>query len=386
MTADPQAAAHLKTLSVLYVEDQPEVREEVAAFLRRRVGALHLAGDGAEGLAAFREHGPQLVVTDIRMPGQDGLVMAGEIRKLAPAVPIVVTTAFEQTDYLQRSIEAGVNHYVLKPIHADRLEAALLDCARRLHAEACLAGQRQLEAELRNQAFLTTLLGGIGHDFNNLLTAVLCSLDTARIVAEPGSRVRNLLDSGLAATDQARDLSRRLLRLTRPDLGARRIGPLEPLVRRVVAEDLGPGPAAAFDFPEQPLRADHDPEALAQALGAVVANAREAMAGGGVLRVTGGTEQLAAEAPLGLAPGRYVHLAFRDSGPGMAPEVLARAFEPYFTTRPRTAERGQGLGLAVCEAVVRAHRGRVWAESAPGAGTTVHVLLPMAEAPEAPAG
>jgi signal transduction histidine kinase len=385
MTADPQAAAHLKALSVLYVEDQAEVREEVAAFLRRRVGALHLAGDGAAGLAAFREHGPQLVVTDIRMPGQDGLVMAGEIRKLAPAVPIVVTTAFEQTDYLQRSIEAGVNHYVLKPIHADRLEAALLDCARRLHAEACLAGQRQLEAELRHQAFLTTLLWGIGHDFNNLLTAVLCSLDTARIVAEPGSRVRNLLDSGLAATDQARDLSRRLLRLTRPDLGARRTDPLEPLVRRVVAEGLGPGPTAAFDFPEQPLWADHDPEALAQALGAVVANAREAMAGGGVLGVTGRTEQLAA-ASLGLAPGRYAHLAFRDTGPGMAPEVLARAFEPYFTTRPRTAERGQGLGLAVCEAVVRAHRGRVWAESAPGAGTTVHVLLPMAEAPEAPAG
>lgn len=379
MTSAAQALDHLKTLNLLYVEDDPEVRAEMAAYLGRRVGALHLAGNGAEGLAAFTAVRPDLVVTDIRMPVLDGLAMAQAIRAADPLVPIVVTTAFEQTDYLQRAIEIGVTRYVLKPVHADQLEAALLDCARRLYAESQLARRRQLDEELARLRQQATLMGGIGHDFNNLLTAVLCNLDVARIQVGPDSKARVFLDGCATAATQARALSRRLVLITRPELGARQTGPLEPLVRRVVAEGLAACPVVAdFTFPAAPLLADHDEPALAEALAALVANAQEAMAAGGTLRVSGQRQDLGPDDPRGLAPGAYAHLAFRDTGPGLAPEALARAFEPYFTTKPRTSARGTGLGLAVCEAVVRAHRGRAWAESRPGAGAEFHLLLPLA--------
>lgn len=138
---------YLKSLTVLYVEDDDDLREELAHYLRRLVGKLLVAFNGAVGLEAFRQERPQLVVTDILMPVLTGLEMAEAIRAVDAAVPIVVITAFEQSDYLLRSIEIGVDKYVTKPLDVERLESALLSCAHRLRAEAQLALQRQRETE-----------------------------------------------------------------------------------------------------------------------------------------------------------------------------------------------------------------------------------------------
>ncbi len=125
----------LKTLTVLYVEDDEETRAQLGQFLRRRVGVLVSAGDGLAGVEAFCGRHVDMVVTDILMPGMDGLAMAREIRKRDRNVPIVVTTAFEQTDYLVRSIDVGVDKYVTKPVDTDRLQGALLQLGHRLQQE-----------------------------------------------------------------------------------------------------------------------------------------------------------------------------------------------------------------------------------------------------------
>lgn len=129
----------LKTLTVLYVEDDDDVRRQLGLFLSRRVGTLITAADGVEGLDAFRNHPVRLVITDILMPKLDGLEMAREIRRMDRTVPIIVTTAFEQTDYLLDSIDLGVDGYVVKPISTEKLNATLLACARRLYLEQQLA-------------------------------------------------------------------------------------------------------------------------------------------------------------------------------------------------------------------------------------------------------
>jgi DNA-binding NarL/FixJ family response regulator len=107
-----------------------------SAFLLRRVGTLLTAADGAEGLELFKSRPAQIVITDIHMPRMDGLAMAREIRRLDPLVLMVVTTAFEQTEYLAQAITIGIDHYVLKPLTIQRLEFALLTCAHRLRITA----------------------------------------------------------------------------------------------------------------------------------------------------------------------------------------------------------------------------------------------------------
>jgi len=142
MLGDPQDVQFLSTLTVLYAEDDTETRTLTGVFLGRRVGTLLTAADGAAGLEVFRARGAQIVITDIRMPKLDGLGMAQEIRRLDPSVLMIVTTAFEETDYLARAITIGIDQYVLKPIPPERLDFALLTCAHRLR----LAGSAQAAA------------------------------------------------------------------------------------------------------------------------------------------------------------------------------------------------------------------------------------------------
>lgn len=106
----------LNGFTILCVEDEIGVRNELAKFLNRRVKTLHLACNGAEGLAMFKEHSPDIVITDILMPVMNGLDMTKAIKEINPDVPVIVTTAFNDHDYFLRAIEMGVSKYVLKPI------------------------------------------------------------------------------------------------------------------------------------------------------------------------------------------------------------------------------------------------------------------------------
>ncbi len=126
---------YLKKLTVLYVEDDESARSFLERILIPRVGRIVTANDGVQGLELFQNIHPDIVVTDIHMPLMDGLAMAQEIRELDGNVPIIVITAFEQTDYLMRSIDIGVDRYVTKPVVLDRLMNAILYCSHQIFTE-----------------------------------------------------------------------------------------------------------------------------------------------------------------------------------------------------------------------------------------------------------
>ena len=153
-------------LSLLYVEDEPVAREELARFLRRRVREVVVAADGVAGLEAFRAAPVDVVVTDVRMPRMDGLAMATELRALAPDVLVVATTAHRDATSLLAALDAQIDHYVVKPIDTDRLLVALARCAElvghrraaRLHAEERDRLVGELEAALASVKRLRGLL------------------------------------------------------------------------------------------------------------------------------------------------------------------------------------------------------------------------------------
>lgn len=126
---------YLKNLTVLYVEDEELTREMTSRFLARITGVLISAKDGVEGLEAYRQHKPGIVVTDIQMPLMDGLSMASEIRAIDTSVPIIVLTAFCDAEYLDKSAKIGIDRYVTKPVDGIQLQEALLACAHRLLVE-----------------------------------------------------------------------------------------------------------------------------------------------------------------------------------------------------------------------------------------------------------
>jgi len=136
--------------SLLYVEDEQITRETVLTLLGRRFPGLtiHSAQDGAQAVRLFRELSPDLVVTDIRMPIMSGIEMARQVMELKPSLPVIVTSAHSDMNYLIESIELGISRYVLKPIDSGKLFAAI---------ESAL-GSLQMERELQaQQAYIRKL-------------------------------------------------------------------------------------------------------------------------------------------------------------------------------------------------------------------------------------
>lgn len=367
---------YLKTLTLLFVEADPSIRDSVQRFLESRLGSVVTAANGEEGCAAFLAHPPDLVMTAIDMPGMDGISMAQRMRASGPHVPILMTTGPESRDHLMTSLRLDIEDFLEKPLSGLEMEEALLACARRLRVGQAQRARRCFEEGLvaaHHQATQALLLEGVCHDFNNLVQAILSSVEAACASLDSSDPATRVLGPAREAALQARGLSRLLSAVAYPDDPLDETGPVDPLVRSVVRSLVADTPIRMdFDLQGGELRVRHNPDALGQVLVNLVQNAREAMHDHGTLLVS----TRVVETP----EGRALHLLVQDSGPGIPAWDLPRVFDPYFTTKPRSSHRGTGLGLPLCRAIVQAHGGSISAESDPGRGTTLHVLLPAARA------
>ena len=133
----------LENLTILYVEDEELAREEVADFLEFEVKAVVVAENGKDGLEKFKNNNIDIVVTDINMPVMNGLEMAKEIKKLSPKTPIIVTSAYSDSDFIIKAIEIGISRYVLKPIDVDELLTMIMKSAKELIFEDTISIQNE---------------------------------------------------------------------------------------------------------------------------------------------------------------------------------------------------------------------------------------------------
>ncbi len=143
-----ELSAFLKELAVLYVEDDAIIQFSVSTLIDKTVGKLFTASEGKEGLNIFRDKRPDIVITDIRIPGMSGLEMVEAIREQDRDVPIIITTAYSETDNLLRAIDLGIDKYVVKPIERDQLLQCVMRCAETLRQ------RREVEEANRYNRFL----------------------------------------------------------------------------------------------------------------------------------------------------------------------------------------------------------------------------------------
>jgi len=260
----------------------------------------------------------------------------------------------------------------------ESLASLLATTLKRAETEEQLAHAQRLES-------VGQLTGGIAHDFNNLLTVIAGNLQVLEeLPAIDGDEAATeMVDAASRATRRAAELTRQLLAFSRRqvlqparvDAGAL-LRSLADMLRRTLDQRI----EIELDVHEHCPDCWVDPGQLESALLNVAINARDAMPGGG--RLSFALAQAAPAAAVaardGLAPGRpYLALSVADSGSGMSDEVRERAFEPFFTTK--ASGSGTGLGLSTVYGFARQSHGTVTLASAPGAGTTVTLYLPLAD-------
>ncbi|MGP3699573.1 two-component system sensor histidine kinase NtrB [Rhodobacter sp. NSM] len=246
------------------------------------------------------------------------------------------------------------------------------DITERHRVEAALHQAQKVEA-------VGQLAAGVAHDFNNVLAIFQSCLRLlgSEVTSDQG---RKVVEEGLAAVGRGKALTDWLTGFVRQEPVALASLDLNAAMEQVCAmldQTLaGSGVRFSCDLASdlEPARADANEVALA--ILNLGLNARDAMPKGGTLRLSTRNEEVVREPPDGLAPGRYAVVEVADTGSGMPPEVLARALEPFFTTKP--AGRGTGLGLAMVQGIIRRTGGGLRIASTEGQGTRVSLFFPTA--------
>ncbi len=225
------------------------------------------------------------------------------------------------------------------------------------------------------------LAGGVAHDFNNQLTAIIGAAELLLEQFADNPPVRQEAEEILATAQRSAALTRQLLAFSRkqvtrpvllsPDVLVRN---MQRMLTRLIGEDV----QLVLDLGTAPGSVLADPGQLEQVIMNLVVNARDAMPQGGNLRIATGVREVAStsEPPRpDAAPGRYVRISVTDTGTGMDAETRSHLFEPFFTTKPEG--EGTGLGLATVYGIVQRCGGFIDVESRPGSGSTFAVALPL---------
>ncbi len=386
------------TPRVLVCDDSPTMRALIRSMLGPGYDVL-LVETGEEALAEAPGFGPDVIVSDLLLPGISGSELCRRVRATAglSEVPFILVTTLADATSRALGLEAGADDYLYKPLRERELRARVVSLLRLRRAMVALeARQRELEqanAALNEaQAALVragklasvgTLAAGLAHEINNPLSYIKAGArslvhsleEIARLAMPPGAAA----PAGLAeAVADAREVASEMLQ------GSHRLeriaGDLRVIASPDAPNDEAVDPQEAVEsafllarsrFPALP-RLDMEVEPgppiqsvgrlLTQGLLPVVENAVQVSGPGGVVQVR--IRQLNVG----------VEISIQDSGPGIPPEVLPRIFDPFFTTRPQG--QGMGLGLSVAYGIVHGLGGDIQVESQPGQGACFRVRLP----------
>lgn len=365
-------------------------------------GAFSQAAPTADArMAIFRSDGVRLAGTLSHLP------VLGESETLQPPGPIRHHDVRLLSDGRDRLIaERALPRFGLTLVLTRDVEAALeswRDVAWMASAGVLLmltllaaAAHRIARAEQRRQTSqvalqtqlsrtnklesLGTLAGGVAHDFNNVLAAVLGYAEMARASAADDSRQARQLDQVLRAALRGKSLVERILSFSRSGARHATVFEVQPIIDEVLgllAASLRHGVVLESRFDTPGLRLRGDPTQVFEAVMNLCTNAMQAMPDGGTLTVS--TQRQAVHTSLAVShgqiePGDYLALSVSDEGAGIAAEVMDHLFEPFFTTRKEHA--GTGLGLAVVHGIVSEFGGAIDVQSTPATGARFTLYLP----------
>ncbi len=277
-------------------------------------------------------------------------------------------------------------HVVVDPIHDPSGELigyakVTRDLTERMEAQREIERARETMIQAQKMESIGQLTGGVAHDFNNLLMAAMSSLTLLRKRLTEDPRGLRLLDNAMQAAERGAALTQRMLAFARRqelNPGRLDIPALVTGMTDLLERSLGPTVEIETRFPLGLRQATADANQVEMALLNLMVNARDAMRDGGAITISARDQLVVAGDLSGLKPGAYVSLSVKDCGSGMDAETLARAREPFFTTKG--VGKGTGLGLSMVHGLAEQSGGCLLLESKLGEGTTAEIWLPAAEA------
>jgi signal transduction histidine kinase len=396
--------------TILVIDDEPDVRDVLVISLEDAGYRTLSAPDGETGLALLASHGPQILITDIRMPGMSGLEVLKQARRIRPQTQVIVTTGFADIKKAITALQHDASDFITKPVDDTTLHLALKRAMERYRNQKELADYtRLLEQTVLNQEkilhqekmmSLGRLAASMVHEINNPLSGILNYLQLMiRLADKPDwdddrrVRFKDYLAIVYQETRRCANLVSGLLQFSRKSslqFGPVDIGDLIEYSKMLCQHrlELSGIVLEIFCAPKIP-KVPGDFNQLQQCLINLIFNAIDAIEAGLEARSEAGLNS-AGERPSPARPKGHVFLTakmdeadhqvciqVKDTGKGIAPEDLPRIFEPFFTTKQDG--HGVGLGLSTVYGIIEHHNGTITVDSAQGQGACFTIRLPVAD-------
>ncbi len=239
-----------------------------------------------------------------------------------------------------------------------------------------------LEAQLqhaRKMEAMGTLAGGVAHDFNNLLTAIMGNIDLTQLYARSDKKIDATLLKAKSACKRARDLTKQFITFAKSSSVTKQTGSIAKLIQDSSKFALaGRKTIGEFIISDDLLPINYDREQIKHVISNLINNASEAMDEDGTIIIRAENIEPDEEDSDGQKVRDQIKVSIQDHGSGISPELMGKIFDPYYSSKDNFAQKGMGLGLSICYAIIEDHNGRIEVESEVGTGTTFEIYLPAA--------
>lgn len=371
---------------ILLVDDEAGIRNVLGLSLADAGYEMYTAENGETGFEIFREARPEIVLTDIKMPGMNGIELLRLIKSASPDTEVIMLTGHGDIDLAIKSLKLQATDFITKPIHDEALEIALARARERIQMRRQLRDYTEnlemLVAEKSRQLVAAERLAAVGETVAGLSHAIkniAGALEGGVFVLEKGIELENrkylLQGWGMVKgnVEKIIALSLDLLNFGKNTSGNFRAGDPNTPAREVAAlirsKAKALGVELVLDLAEDLAAIHLDPEGIHRCLLNLAVNALDACDAAGT-----GSGKRQVRISTRKAAGWGVEYRVSDTGCGMPPEVRARIFQSFFTTK---GAKGTGIGMMMSRKIIDRHKGRIEVTSAPDSGTTITIFLPV---------
>lgn len=403
-------------ISVLLVEDDRLSLVIYSEFIKKIVNVVYTATDGREGIEIFADKRPDVIITDIMMPGMDGLEMIREIKKIDPKVKVVMISGHSEADYFIRSIDLGVDGYLLKPIDNVRLEGKISELGENImmakKVEDMMEELKTLNLELEEKVKERTVrlsneikekekaelalikakekaeesdhlkgifLANVSHEIQTPIKAIISFSNLLHAPDQDDKRRLELINIIESNSNVLLNLTNDILEFTRLqsstvklfhinfelNLFLEELFPVfETLKRRQNEKDVSL--KISLPHKDKPIMINSDPSRLRQVFSNLISNAFKFTHHGYVEYGYKVTEQMG------------IQFFVKDTGLGISKQYQRKIFERFIQEpKPMSIKKeGTGLGLPITQSLIRMLGGIIWVRSNPGEGSTFFFELP----------
>ena len=369
----------------LIVDDDEIMRQAAHASLTEADFLVSEAENGVKALQALEHLRPDIILLDVVMPEMDGFATASAIRQLAgcEVVPILIMTALDDLESINRAYEVGATDFITKPINWVILVQRVRYIMR---AVRMVNEQKRLEVQLQQaqkMEAVATLAGGVAHDFNNLLQIMQASSELLLSNTRKDTPAFEILSEIMAAAGRGGELTQQLLTYSRDIESEKRpmnlnvsVRQVHQLLKRTIPKMIG----IDVHLENNLKLVDADPVQMEQVLMNLAINARDAIEEEGSISIQTANvlrPDNCIDASSLSSSDQWVSLCVRDTGQGMSNDILEQIFDPFFSTK--APGNGTGLGLSMVHGIIKNHDGCITCRSTLGIGSCFCIYLPAVE-------